>query len=97
VPTNKLIIDNAANFGTHVGTTSYAGTLLENFAGGNVIDLKSIASAGSALAYSAASGELQIAAGGVAIATLLFQNSSLGAGAFHAVTDGFGGTLITHS
>ena len=45
-PANKLTIDSAANFGTHVGTTSYAGPLLENFAAGDLVDFKGIASAG---------------------------------------------------
>ena len=96
-PTNELIIDSAANFGTHVGTASYAGPLLENFTAGDVIDLKGIASAGLGLAYSAASGDLQITSGGNALATLAFQNSTLSTGAFHEATDGAGGTLITHS
>lgn len=98
-PTNEqLTIDSTANFGTHVGTSSYAGPLLENFAAGDIIDLKDIASAGLGFAYSAASGDLQLTgSGGNALATLAFQNSTLGAGTFHTVSDGAGGTLITHS
>ena len=76
-PTNELIIDSAANFGTHVGTASYAGPLLENFTAGDVIDLKGIASAGLGLAYSAASGDLQITSGGNALATLAFRTPLL--------------------
>jgi hypothetical protein len=49
------------------------------------------------LNYSAASGDLQIAdSGGNALATLAFQNSTLGAGTFHVASDGAGGTLLTH-
>jgi hypothetical protein len=96
-PTNKLIIDSAANFGGPIGATSYAGPLLEGFSSGNVIDLKAIASNGLTFAYSATSGDLRISSKATPVATLLFQNSSLGAGAFHSSTDGSGGTLITHS
>jgi hypothetical protein len=95
-PSNKLIIDKAANFGTHVGTTSYAGPLLEDFKAGDVIDLKGIGPSGLALKYSAATGLLQIT-GGSAPATLAFQNATLGAGSFHLASDGSGGTLLTHS
>jgi hypothetical protein len=94
---NRLTIDNAADFGAQVGTTSYAGPLLEGFIAGDGVDLKGIASAGLNLAYSATSGDLQITGNGKALATLAFQNSSLGAGAFHMASDGAGGTLITHS
>jgi hypothetical protein len=97
-PTNKLTIDSAANFGTHVGTTSYAGPLLEGFSAGDVIDLKGIASTGLNLAYSTTTQDLQITGStGSALGTLAFQNTSLGAGVFHAASDGAGGTLITHS
>jgi hypothetical protein len=92
---NELIVDKASSFGTGVGSTSYAGALLENFTAGDVIDLKGIASTGLQLAYSTASGDLQITGGG-AVATLLFQNSTLGGGAFHTASDGSGGIMITH-
>jgi hypothetical protein len=95
---DKLVIDKAASFGAGVGTTSYAGSLVENFAAGDLIDLKGIASAGLTLNYSATSGDLQIAgSSGNALATLAFQNSTLGTGTFRVAADGFGGTLITHS
>jgi hypothetical protein len=95
---NKLTVDSAANFGLKVGSASYAGPLLLGFGATDSIDLKGIAPTGLGLNYSAASGDLQITgSGGSALATLAFQNSSLGAGAFHAASDGAGGTLITHS
>ena len=95
---NKLIVDSAANFGLHVGTTSYAGPLLQYFASTNSIDLKGIASTGLNLNYSSSSGDLQITGGaGKALATLAFQNSTLGAGTFHVASDNAGGTLLTHS
>jgi hypothetical protein len=97
-PSNKLIVDSAAKFGLQVGTKSYSGPLLEGFAAGDVVDLKSIASAGLGLSYSATSGDLQITnSAGAGVATLLFQNSSLGTGTFHLASDGSGGTLLTHS
>jgi hypothetical protein len=97
-PANKLTIDSAKNFGLHVGTTSYKGPLLEDFKAGDVIDLKGIASTGLKLNYSPTTGDLQItASGGGVVATLEFQNSSLGAGSFHTATDNAGGTLLTHS
>jgi hypothetical protein len=97
-PANKLTIDSAANFGLHVGTSSYKGPLLEDFKAGDVIDLKGIASTGLKLSYSTTTGDLQItASGGGVVATLEFQNASLGAGRFHTATDNAGGTLLTHS
>jgi parallel beta-helix repeat protein len=91
-PSAKLTIDNVANFGTHVGTASYAGPLLEGFAAGDVIDLKGIAfSTPPALTYTASNGTLQVGH------ALMFQQSSLGAGAFHVASDGAGGSLLTHS
>jgi hypothetical protein len=81
-----------------VGTASYAGPLLESFTTGDTIDLKGIASTGLTLNYSATSGDLQIAnSTGAAVATLAFQNSTLGTGTFHVASDGSGGTLLTHS
>jgi hypothetical protein len=96
-PTNRLIIDSVANFGTHVGSASYTGPLLKSFTAGEVIDLRGVASAGITLTYSAATGNLQIAENGTAVGTLKFENSTVGAGTFHAATDGAGGSLITHS
>jgi hypothetical protein len=94
---NKLTIDNAADFGLHVGTTSYAGPLLLGFGATDAVDLKGIASTGLVLNYST-TGDLQITnSAGTALATLAFQNSSLGAGTFHVASDGAGGTLLTHS
>ncbi len=97
-PANQLTIDSAASFGLAVGTKSYAGPLLEDFKAGDVIDLKGIASTGLKLTYTAATGLLQIASsGGAALATLKFQNGTLGKGSFHTATDNAGGTLLTHS
>ena len=109
-PANKLAIDNTAAFGTQVATgpgmATYTGPLLENFTAGDVIDLKGTASNPDifsdpnllGMTYSAATGDLLVVGrGGDSLATLRFQNSSLGAGIFHFASDGAGGTLITHS
>ena len=42
--TSELIVDNAALFGTNVGTASYAGPQLQQFAAGDEIDLKNFSS-----------------------------------------------------
>jgi hypothetical protein len=94
---SELLIDNAATFGANVGTSSYTGPQLQNFVSGDTIDLKSFGSAGVTLNYDASTGVLQVASGSSQLASLDFQNSSLGSGAFHAATDGATGILITHS
>ncbi len=93
-----LTIDHAANFGQNVGKSTYSGPLLEDLKAGDVIDLKTIAASGLILNYSASTGDLQVtSASGSILATLRFQNSSLGSGSFHAATDNAGGVLISHS
>ncbi len=56
----QLTVDNVASFGTGVGTGSYAGPILENFAAGDTIDLKAFSSTGAALNYNATTGVLQV-------------------------------------
>ncbi len=92
---SQVLIDNAATFGSNVGSPSYVGPLLENFLGGDEIDLKNISSANVSLNYNATTGLLQITNGASQVATLDFQNSSLGSGSFDATSDGGIGTLIT--
>ena len=92
---SQLLIDNAATFGSNVGSPSYVGPLLENFLGGDAIDLKNLSSANVNLNYNATTGLLQITNGASQVATLDFQNSSLGSGSFDATSDGGIGTLIT--
>ena len=58
--TSELIIDNAASFGTNVGTASYAGTQLQHFASDDKIDLKNFSSAGVTFNYNASTGVLQV-------------------------------------
>jgi hypothetical protein len=94
---SQLTIDNAALFGTGVGGSSYAGPLIENFVTGDTIDLHSFSATGAALLYNPADGLLQITNGSSQVATLDFQNSTLGTGSFSFASDGGGGIKITHS
>jgi hypothetical protein len=84
-------------FGTGVGGSSYAGPLLQNFGAGDTIDLHGFAAAAAALLYNPANGLLQITNGASQVATVDFQNSTLGTGSFSFASDGNGGTLIKHS
>ena len=93
--TSELIIDNAALFGTNVGTSSYAGPQLQHFFPGDKIDLKSFSSAGVTLNYNASTGVLQVANSANQVASVDFQTSSLGGTTFTAVSDGGNGIIIT--
>jgi hypothetical protein len=93
----QITADHVASFGTNVGTSAYAGPLIEQFVAGDKVDLADLTVGGASLSYTAATGLLQIANAASQHATLLFQNASLGAGTFHAANDGTGHTLITHS
>ena len=92
---SELIIDNAASFGTNVGTASYAGPQLQHFVPGDKIDLKTFSSAGATLSYNASTGVLQVSNSAHQVASLDFQASSLGGAAFAATSDGATGSLIT--
>jgi hypothetical protein len=92
---SELIIDNAALFGTNVGTASYAGSQLQAFAPGDKIDLKNFSSAGVTLSYNASTGLLQVSNSANQVASLDFQTSSLASSSFAAASDGAGGILIT--
>ena len=91
----ELIIDNAASFGTNVGTASYAGPQLQHFVPGDKIDLKTFSSAGVTLNYNASTGVLQVSNSVNQVASLDFQTSSLGGTAFAATSDGATGIFIT--
>jgi hypothetical protein len=93
---SNLVIDSYGLFGENVGTTSYAGPLLENF-GGSTVDLEGFGIAGLSMSFSDSSGLLQLTNAASQMATLTFQTSSLGAGAFNFISDGGTGVLITHS
>jgi hypothetical protein len=92
---SELIIDNAASFGTNVGTVSYAGPQLQHFVPGDKIDLKTFSSAGVTLNYNASTGVLQVSNSANQVASLDFQTSSLGGTAFAATSDGATGIFIT--
>ncbi|MBV9113478.1 MAG: hypothetical protein JOY67_11725, partial [Hyphomicrobiales bacterium] len=96
VGNSELIVDNVASFGTNVGSASYAGTQLQNFAGGDKIDLKTFSSAGATLSYNSSTGVLQVS-NGSQTADLAFQTSTLGGTSFQATSDGASGTFITTS
>jgi hypothetical protein len=92
---SQLVVDNAALFGTGIGGTSYSGSQLENFGAGDSIDLHNFSASGTTLAYDPSSGLLQLSNGG-ALATLDFQQSTLGGGSFHLAADASGsGLLVT--
>ena len=93
---SRLVVDNAALFGTGIGGTSYLGSQLEDFGAGDSIDLRNFSASGAALAYDPSSGLLQLSNGGGALATLDFQQSTLGSGSFHLAADASGsGLLVT--
>jgi hypothetical protein len=96
---SELAIENFELFGQNVGTSSYEGSLLKNFGGNGSIDLKDFSSAGISSSFSNSGGvlQLQLTNGGMQMASLDFQKSGLGAGAFHFNTDGGSGVLITYS
>jgi hypothetical protein len=93
----ELILDNAALFGTGVGSSSYQGDLLENFGTGSSVDVHNFSLTGASLSYSSTSGLLQISNGSQQTATLDFQNSTLGSGNFLIASDNSSGVLITHA
>jgi len=92
--TSELIIDNAALFGTNVGTASYAGPQLQQFAPGDTIDLKNFSSTGVTLNYNPLTGVLQVSNSANQVASLDFQTSG---GSFAATSDGGSGIFITGS
>ena len=93
-----LAIDSAAQFGINVGSTAYAGPLIQGFTTTDKIDLKDVLLSGATFAFAAATGLLQIShSGGSNPATLKFETATLGSGAFHLGNDGSGHILLTHS
>ena len=93
---STLIIDNAATFGANVGSASYAGPLLESFGAGDTVDIKNFSAGNASLTYNSTTGLLQIA-NGSQTASLDFQTSTLGSGAFNLASDGGTGLLLTRS
>lgn len=93
---SDLVVDDFQLFGTHVGTASYAGPLLDQF-GGATIDLRDFSAGGISSSFSNATGLLQLTNASSQKATLEFQASSLGSGTFQFAGDGAAGVLITHA
>ena len=71
--------------------------MVENFASGDMILLKNLVPAGLTPAYDASTGILQIGKGAINVASLAFENATLGTGSFHLGGDGHGHALLTHS
>ena len=95
---SELLVDDYNSFGQNVGTSTYAGSVLQNFGGDGTIDLKNFSSANIGSSFSVSGGILQLQLNnGTQMATLDFQNSGLHAGSFHFSSDGGSGVLITHS
>ncbi|MCW3477889.1 alkaline phosphatase family protein [Limobrevibacterium gyesilva] len=94
---SELVIDNPLTFGSNVGSASYAGSTLQSFGAGDMIDLKQFGQTGAATQYDTSTGLLQISNGTQQHASLDFQTSSLGSGSFHVASDGSGGILVTLS
>ncbi|HUB14538.1 MAG TPA: hypothetical protein VMB34_21490 [Acetobacteraceae bacterium] len=92
---SSLVVDSFGQFGENVGTGSYAGPMLENFAG-STVDLQGFGMTGLDMNFSNSSGLLQLTNSASQMATLAFQSSSLGAGTFHFNVDGGTGVFITH-
>ncbi len=95
--TGELAISAAAQFGLNVGQTTYKGPLLEHFVAGDQILLSDISATGLTPNYTAATGLLQLNNGTSNVATLAFDNVTLGAGAFHVTADAQGHALISRS
>ena len=93
---SKLIIDSAAGFGANIGNASYMGPLLEGFVSGDTIDIKSFSAANASYTYNLVTGLLQIV-NGSQTASLDFQTSTLGSGAFSLTSDGGTGLDVTLS
>jgi len=92
---SDLLIDNTSQFGTNVGASNYAGSLLENFGSARQIDLTHFGLSGLNSNFNAASGVLQLTNSASQTASLQFQTSSLGSTSFHFASDGASGTLLT--
>src|SRR6266446_1376267 len=92
----KLIIDNAGTFGANVGTSSYTGSLLENFAAGDAIQILNFSASGATISLDGATGLAQIS-NGTQKATLDFQTSTLAAGSLQVASDGGAGIYVTLS
>ncbi|MDR3531583.1 MAG: hypothetical protein P4L90_13650, partial [Rhodopila sp.] len=94
---SELVIDNPSVFGINIGSTAYAGPLLEGFAAGDTIDVEQFGAAGVAPQLDSTTGLLQLSNSAQQTASLQFQTASLGSGTFHATSDGATGIVVTLS
>jgi hypothetical protein len=83
----KLTIDN---------TASFSGSVLSNFAAGDIVDIRNFTAAGAAISYNSSTGVAQLS-NGSQTATLDFNASTLGAGALKVASDGGTGVVLTLS
>lgn len=95
--TARLVIDQAAGFGTGIGSPGYTGPLLRQFASAAAIDIRDLLPGLVTLDYTPATGLLQLADSAGALATLHFDPATLGPGSFQAGDDGAGHLRITHA
>ncbi len=91
---SELIIDHPREFGQRLPRHNYVGPILTNFSGAT-IDVKGFGINGLQTSFSEATGLLDLTNAAGHKATLEFQTSSLGAGAFQFTGDGMGGVFIT--
>ena len=93
---SELIIDHPREFGQRLTRHNYVGPILKNFSGAT-IDVKGFGINGLQTSFSEATGLLDLTNAAGHKATLEFQTSTLGAGAFQFTGDGTGGVLITYT
>ena len=94
---DRLVVDAVAQFGTNVGHVTYAGPKLENFGALDTIDLKNLVPGTAKIdSYTPATGLLQLHSGST-MATLFFDNATLGPGSFRLAADSGTGTMLTRS
>jgi hypothetical protein len=93
----ELIVDSFANFGQNIGSTSYAGPLLDAFFGGAAIDLVDFAYGTGVFGinYNNNTGILELTNSASQTADLEFHKSSLSGTTFHVTNDSGSGVLLT--
>jgi len=87
--------DLSLAFSGPLAAPSPAGLYIQDFSAGDTIVLNDATASGLSLAYTATTGDLQLERGASVLATLHFQTSSLGQGAFHLTAGPAGQALLT--
>jgi hypothetical protein len=91
-----LTVDTAAKFGSNIGTSTFAGPLIQSFGTNDAMNFKDLLEAGLSLNYASTTGVLELEQGTAVVAEVQFQTSSLGIGSFHINPDSTGHTILTH-